>query len=392
VVFAILVSDTLLKDGARAAEFQRKNDIKESLSPHGDVSELKIVKSRNLLKTKIDKNLDTGELKLTVGIGRETLYRIVDKVFLFVGHSKSYLVLMRTLGLSKFLRKVGIEVLICPTPNNWLPKFAGSCIVGSVWDLGHLDYPNFSEFKKENYIKKRNFSLDLSLSVSSALVTESEYLSASLRRFQVTTNKPMSSIPFLPIMNLPSTEIGNSCLNDLPNNFVFYPAANWEHKNHIVLFRALSGLIAEGKDVKHLVLAGKNTNNLLDLVTKFSLKDYVHILGRISSNELATCFSKCSVLVMPSFIGPTNLPPLEGLLYGKIVYISNRHFFDERLMKFMIVKDPNNAIDWRECFTSNLEAYPRKIEEIHDIFNQINVENREKWQNICLILKSHKYV
>jgi hypothetical protein len=95
---------------------------------------------------------------------------------------------------------------------------------------------------------------------------------------------------------------------------------------------------------------------------------------------------------MPSFIGPTNLPPLEGLLYGKIVYISNRHFFDERLMKFMIVKDPNNAIDWRECFTSNLEAYPRKIEEIHDIFNQINVENREKWQNICLILKSHKYV
>jgi glycosyltransferase involved in cell wall biosynthesis len=391
-LFAVLVSDTALKDGARAAEFQRKNEIKESLSPHADVLELKIVKSYKLLKSKIDKSQDTGELELTLGICRRILYRIIDKLFTFKGSPESYLILMRTLGLSKFLRKVGVEVLVCPAPNNWLSKFAGSCIVGSVWDLGHLDYAHFLEFKKENYIKNRNFNLSLTLSVSSALVTESESLSTSLRQLQNAAEKSISSIPFLPIINLPTTQCSNGGLINLPKSFVFYPAANWEHKNHIVLFEALSALIAQGKNVKHLVLAGKNTSTLLHLVKKFSLNDYVHILGRVSSKELAICYSRCSALVMPSFIGPTNLPPLEGLQYGKIVYISNRHFFDDRLMKFMIVKDPNDSSDWTECFTSNLKPDSRRIEEIDDVFDQIKMENRKKWQNICLSLKSQKSV
>lgn len=391
-MFAILVSDTALKDGARTAEFQRRIEIKESLSPYREVLELKIIKSNKLLNSKIHKSRDTGELEITLGICRRTLYRFIDKIFTFVGSPEGYLILMRTLGLSRLLHKVGVEVLVCPTPNNWLSKFAGSCIVGSVWDLGHLDYPHFLEFKKENYVRKRNFKLSLTLSVSSALVTESESLSKSLRQFQNAAEKPISSIPFLPIINWPSTDCSDGDLINLPKSFVFYPAANWEHKNHIVLFQALSGLIAQGKEVKHLVLAGKNTSALLDLVTKFSLNNYVHILGRVSSNDLAICFSKCSVLVMPSFVGPTNLPPLEGLLFGKVVFISNRHFFDDRLMKFMIIKDPNNASDWKDCFTSNLEAAPGKIEEINNVFSQIKVENREKWRNICLSLKSQESV
>lgn len=117
------------------------------------------------------------------------------------------------------------------------------------------------------------------------------------------------------------------------DNFIFYPAQFWKHKNHLGLLKAFKEVLREYPSLR-LVLVGAQKNGsseVQDFIEVNKLTDCVHILGHVSDAEIAGLYKLTKCLVMPTFFGPTNIPPLEAKFFGAKVIYSKIYAYNEFL-------------------------------------------------------------
>jgi glycosyltransferase involved in cell wall biosynthesis len=129
---------------------------------------------------------------------------------------------------------------------------------------------------------------------------------------------------------------------ELPERFIFYPAQFWAHKNHLRLIEAVRRLRAEFPDL-HLVLAGSKKNGFAAVERKVSsdgLEGVVHFLGFVPESDLAMLYRRAVALVLPTFFGPTNIPPLEAFVVGCPVAASGIYGMPEQLGDAALYFDP----------------------------------------------------
>lgn len=137
----------------------------------------------------------------------------------------------------------------------------------------------------------------------------------------------------------------------LPAKFLFYPAQFWEHKNHKRLVRALALLKPEHPDLK-LVLAGSRKNafdSVQELVEELGLKEDVLFLGYVPDGDMPELYRRARALVMPTFFGPTNIPPLEAFLAGCPVAISGTYGMPEQAGGAALHFHPESVPEMAEC-------------------------------------------
>lgn len=137
----------------------------------------------------------------------------------------------------------------------------------------------------------------------------------------------------------------------LPAKFLFYPAQFWRHKNHKSLVEAVSTLKAEIPDLK-LVLAGspKNAHNsIVELVRNRSLEDDVIFLGYVPDEDMPELYRRARALIMPTFYGPTNIPPLEAFVTGCPVAVSGIYAMPEQTGDAALLFDPESVSELAEC-------------------------------------------
>jgi glycosyltransferase involved in cell wall biosynthesis len=119
---------------------------------------------------------------------------------------------------------------------------------------------------------------------------------------------------------------------DLPSKFYFYPAQFWQHKNHWRLILALQQARQVCGDMK-LVLAGGLRHEYKQLhraVKEQGLEDVVRFVGYVPDQDMAGFYKRARALVMPTFFGPTNIPPLEAMAAGCPVLISGSYAMQEQ--------------------------------------------------------------
>lgn len=130
----------------------------------------------------------------------------------------------------------------------------------------------------------------------------------------------------------------------LPERFVFYPAQFWEHKNHIRLLRALAAIRNSVPDL-HLVLAGSRKNayaRVLAEIERLRLGDRVHLLGYVHDEDMPELYRRALALVMPTFFGPTNIPPLEAMAVGCPMAVSGIYAMPEQVGDAALLFDPRS--------------------------------------------------
>jgi glycosyltransferase involved in cell wall biosynthesis len=92
----------------------------------------------------------------------------------------------------------------------------------------------------------------------------------------------------------------------------------------------MSLLRARGVSIQ-LVLSGADMGaetTIAKEVLELGIEDLVIDKGFVDIDTLDQLYRTCSALAMPSLLGPTNLPPLEALLHGKPVVVSDVHNFN----------------------------------------------------------------
>lgn len=136
----------------------------------------------------------------------------------------------------------------------------------------------------------------------------------------------------------------------LPEKFFFYPAQFWQHKNHENLLKALAECQKEIPDIQ-LVLVGSPKNHydtVKALITELKLESAVHILGLVDEQDMPELYRRARALVMPTFFGPTNIPPLEAFALGTPVAISGIYGMQEQLGDAAVFFDPESVSEIAE--------------------------------------------
>lgn len=97
--------------------------------------------------------------------------------------------------------------------------------------------------------------------------------------------------------------------------FVFYPAADWPHKNHETLLEAMSILARRGVDLG-LVLTGmlaQRGGRLRQLTASLDIADRVHFLGHVPRSTLVALYRRAVLMAFPSRFEGFGLPLVEAM-------------------------------------------------------------------------------
>jgi glycosyltransferase involved in cell wall biosynthesis len=111
----------------------------------------------------------------------------------------------------------------------------------------------------------------------------------------------------------------------IPEDFLFYPAQLWHHKNHITLLKSLDKINIESHQKIPLVLTGKRASaadNIFNYIKENKL-DFVYYLDFVPVEDLRALYKQAKFLISPSLFEASGLPILEAAASGTPIIASN---------------------------------------------------------------------
>ncbi|MFH1417358.1 MAG: glycosyltransferase family 1 protein [Planctomycetota bacterium] len=129
--------------------------------------------------------------------------------------------------------------------------------------------------------------------------------------------------------------------------FIYYPAADWPHKNHETLLRAVAMLAQRGRP-ERLVLTGMLSQRgdvLRALIGKLGLSDRVHLLGCVPQETVIHLYRTASLMAFPSRFEGFGLPLVEAMQLGCPIVASKAEAVMETAGSAAVFCD-DNAETW----------------------------------------------
>lgn len=216
--------------------------------------------------------------------------------------------------------------------------------IGVIHDLMHRHEKHFSEVSGWGLFRRRERHYRNLCAHASAVLVDSETGKSHVTDAYTIASEHVHVLPYVApnYINQRAAPADFDSRYILPNKFIFYPAQFWEHKNHVRLLKALAKALELVPDL-HLVLAGSKKNayaKIMETINNLDLKDKVHVLGYIPDRDMSTFYRRARALVMPTFFGPTNIPPLEAMAVGCPMALSNIYAMPEQVGGAALLFDP----------------------------------------------------
>lgn len=129
--------------------------------------------------------------------------------------------------------------------------------------------------------------------------------------------------------------------------FIFYPAQFFRLKNHINLLLAVYFLKRKGIYV-NLLFTGKGKagyDDVCDMVNMLDLEAQVEIIDYVDGAEMKYLLQEARAMIMPSYAGPTNIPPLEAMFMRCPIAVSDIFAMPEQVGEAGLLFDPKSIDD-----------------------------------------------
>jgi glycosyltransferase involved in cell wall biosynthesis len=249
-------------------------------------------------------------------------------------------------------RAAGVQVLVYPTPIACSPPREIPYAV-VIPDLMHRYYPELPEYRWPKPVA-RNIVYGRYGRDAGAVVVDASQGAEDVERFLHVPRNRCRVIPYLPppsiyaMRNVTVAEAEAATARfRLPKRFVFYPAQFWAHKNHERLVEAIGLLKKQHRMVVPLVCAGFSDGAFSAQAAKvrakareFDVEAQLYFTGYVTALELAALYRLSRALVFPSLLGPTNIPPLEGMVMSTPVLCSRLFGMPEQVGDAALLFDP----------------------------------------------------
>lgn len=261
----------------------------------------------------------------------------------------SWLYVMHVTQFGTILRRKKFNAILFTTQGDFLPNINVKTIA-PVHDLMHRYEGRFPEVRQDYEARELIFSSKAKYAwciLTDSRVGRQQFLESYswyIRKGRI----HVVSLPFTVPKHIAENE---EEFMDTPSKYIFYPAQFWQHKNHMNLLRAVQILITNIPDI-HLVLVGSEKNNLRPIkryISEHGLEDNVTIKGFVSNGNMTYLFRHAVGLIMPSYFGPTNIPPLEAMALGCPVAVSNKYAMPEQVGDAGLLFNPDSPEEIAEC-------------------------------------------
>jgi len=182
---------------------------------------------------------------------------------------------------------------------------------------------------------------------------------------------------------------------NLKKEFLLYPAATWEHKNHITLIKSLNILLSGGLKID-LVCTGNKTkhfSNISKMIDELKLSDIVHFLGIVPEEDLIGLYKNTSLVVIPTLYEAGSGPLYEAMRFevpvicsdvtSLPVTIGNADFLFDPLDVNALSSKIRQGLTDAEFRRSNIENSRKRMEEFQKVDyskNFLEVYNKLKQQ------------
>ncbi len=260
--------------------------------------------------------------------------------------------------LAHFLREQGIDWMLYPTPNP-MSFETGLPYVTAVHDLQHRLHPEFPEVAADGRRERREYLFCNANRHAMLILVDSETgredVLACYGEYGVTADK-IKVLPFLPAPYLSARPTGADMervrsLYNLPERYLFYPSQFWPHKNHLRIVQALSLLKVQQGLIIDIVFTGGYDDDIREqtfrevtaLVKKAGLESNVHYLDYVPDENMAGLYVGATALIIPTFFGPTNIPPLEAWALDCPVITSDIRGIREQMGDAAVLVDPTSV-------------------------------------------------
>jgi len=136
----------------------------------------------------------------------------------------------------------------------------------------------------------------------------------------------------------------------LPVKFLFFPAQFWPHKNHMRLLDAVHRVAERYPDIALVLSGGKHHtfDEVQRRVEDLGMRERILFLGYVPDADLRGLYRRARALVMPTFFGPTNIPPLEAMAIGCPILVSGIYGMPEQCGDAALYFDPTSVTEMVE--------------------------------------------
>ncbi len=246
-----------------------------------------------------------------------------------------------------------------PVPPRSMPTVQTLC------DVQHRDLPHL--FSRVERLYRRLF-YERAARKADAIVTISHFAKQTIvEHLKISPEKVFTAHLAVDVDQF-TTNLGTR------EDFVFYPARGWAHKNHAKLFDAMRLLRTERPELR-LVLTGGGLEHLTDV------PENVEVKGLVRFSELLDLYRKAKCLVFPSLYEGFGLPPLEAMASGCPVAASTAGSLPEVCGDAAVMFDPNSP---RAIADGIIDAIARTNELQTKGFQQVK---KFTWENCA---KAHE--
>lgn len=343
---------------------------------------------------------DYRDLELKIKIIEENFFQKIHRLCL----SNFYLYkIFRKLNLDfcsieKQFKRDEVDIVYFLSPSLISQGLNDIPYIFTLWDLGHLDLLEFPEISSERQFEAREIVYTKSLKKAYKIIVDLEYGKKNAIKKYNLDDKRVEVLKFLPNIRLIENDL-KVCIKEkynLKNNYVFYPAQFWPHKNHIYILKALKILRDEKNIAIDVVFSGLNKGNLEYILKKakeFKIDDLVNYIGFAPNDEIPYLYNQSLALVMPTYLGPTNIPPLEAFAYNTTVCYSDLPFFREQVEDaafFIDLSTPYSLVDQLILIQNNKDLVEEK--KLKGLNLLKSWDEKDFYHKLLNIFKEYQYI
>jgi len=270
-------------------------------------------------------------------------------------------------------RKVDLVYFLAPS--SWARHLDEINYITTVWDLCHRDDPEFPEVRWNREFEAREKSYRALLPRATAIFVDSGLGKKNVvHRYGIDEGR-VHVMPFqaaAATRESPSSDSRSSIDVRMKYNldvpYVFYPAQFWAHKNHVYLLEGLRVLEQRYSLRIGAIFSGGDQGNLVyvkSYVRKLNLEDRVRFVGFVDNQEIPEFYRQSLALVIPSYFGPTNLPPLEAFELSVPVLYSDKAGLRDQVGDAALLidlNDPDSLADHLKNLIDDSQLRMRLVE------------------------------
>lgn len=258
-----------------------------------------------------------------------------------------------------------------------------------IHDLMYIYERRFPEVgEPANFHRRRLLDLNICHYAHGILVDSETGRRQVLESYQLDPGR-VHVLPYIPPPYLDGA-VGRAL--SLPfKRYIFYPAQLWAHKNHAGLLRAMAVLRDKGLIVNAVFCGSEDngTEGVFAEIKRLGMEKQVAHVGYVDAGTMRQLYDEAVALIMPTYFGPTNIPPLEAFTRGCPVAVSNVYGMPDQVGDAALLFDPSDDLQiataieklWTDnALRTDLAARGRKrVEGLNQVaFNRQLIEILEK--------------